>query len=132
MNGSCNWRKGANDPDDSQTAKRARERLDLLGEVDELPFGAGRPFPSFVEDDDDDGSFNEPFGQFGFGEDEEDGGLPVFSPTDSPESLYAKFARVCRSLGLDPAEVLDARRRRRAVLDSRAKDIPSSKRKKWK
>ena len=76
--------QGANDPDSRQMVTRARENLDLLGETGALPFGP-----------------------LGFDEGEEDGGLPAFSPGDSPEKLFAKFARVCGELGLDPQETLD-------------------------
>ncbi|MHB1034977.1 MAG: tetratricopeptide repeat protein [Pirellulales bacterium] len=83
------------DPEDAATARRARERLDMLDGYE----------GTFLEDNDD-GPDDEPFGGFALDEDPE-GGLPEFSPVNPPAKLFQVFARVCRSMGLDPQDVLE-------------------------
>jgi tetratricopeptide (TPR) repeat protein len=93
--------EGSNDAEDLVTVRRARERLDLLAQ----------PAETFVNEEDDDDDVDDledgPFGDFDPGIGDESRGLPDFSPTDMPEKLFQKFARVCRSMGLDPLDVLD-------------------------
>ena len=121
------------DSDSIQMMKRARESLDLLREIAESPYDASsRSSPRFVEEDEDDSPYESPFGYSGVGEDEEDGDTPVFSSADLPEALIEKFVQFCREFGVDPEEFMNRAAAAGAPFRFRAKDAPSSKRKKRK
>jgi hypothetical protein len=88
-----------------QCAKRAKDKLHLLDEIDKHPLDLmpPLPLPSAGADDGDDQDDNA-FDPFDFDQDD-DGEMP--SPTDPPGKLFKMFVRACRSAGLDPNDVLD-------------------------
>jgi hypothetical protein len=96
---------GENDPDAASLAKRAKEKIHLLDEAERLQPGA---VPPFAPADDE---YDEAGNPFDLDEDEddddEDGDWENSSSADPPGKLFAMFARLCRSAGVDPRDVLD-------------------------
>jgi tetratricopeptide (TPR) repeat protein len=116
--------EGPDDPDYAQTAKSAREKLDLLDETMRSPFDAA---PSFLPPDEENVD-DEPFEHFNFGIG--DDGRPAFSTADLPKDLLANLTQLCSKLGLDPLEVLNkVAGDEDAPFRFRAEDAPSSKQK---
>jgi hypothetical protein len=86
------------DPDGSEVAKRAKERLHFLDEVEPLPGKARPPLPlATAGDEPGDGDASDDDG------DADEGG----GPGGPAGTLFQMFARVCREAGVDPEEILD-------------------------
>lgn len=84
---------GKSDPDSVQLAKRAQKNIDFLREADRVS--------SAMDDDvDEDGEDDGPF-------DLEDDGPEIPTPAGIPGKLFRTFVNICRTLGLDPEQVLD-------------------------
>jgi hypothetical protein len=98
---------GANDPDTAALAKRAKEKIHLLDEVEQLPLGAAPPSASADEEYDEAGDPLDLDEDEDEDEEEEDDGWENPSSADSPGKLFAMFARFCRSVGVDPKDFLD-------------------------
>jgi len=82
------------DTDSIELAKRAKDKINFLDDFE-------RRHP---EDDDPDSPYDESDEPFDDEDDEDDGWE---GPDEPPGKLFSMFARVCRSLGLDPEKVLD-------------------------
>jgi tetratricopeptide (TPR) repeat protein len=124
--------EGAGDSDSIDLAKRAEKKAHLLEEFETQHLDAGPRFPLPFPAADGDDRDEEAEDTSGVDEDaDEDRGGEGFSPTDTPAKLFAMFARLCRSEGLDPEKVLD-RAARGMPLRFRRNDDPKPARKKRK